>query len=337
MFLQDPNGGTIFSTNCVFQYNSLQTGGPADKKTGEFPDGPFNSPFRSECIQLGREKVFDHCTFVDLAGIDGNPNTSILKLDNFCQTVEFRNCIVDAPALELGVLVNLDDPGLPPAFGKKLFVADGFLVNAAVPRSSRPEEVLTADDIAVEDDPLLAADNIHLESGSPAINAADNVGVLDDFDGDDRPQGGGFDIGADERTDIPDFETSCTNEIDDDQDGDTDCEDSDCDLDLACVDETLFVRGDADSSGNINLTDGVFLLNFLFLGAKAPTCRHSADANDSGDLNLTDAIVLFNWLFLGGERPPEPSPSGGNYPRTDCGTDPTPDELECQETSQTCQ
>ncbi len=100
-----------------------------------------------------------------------------------------------------------------------------------------------------------------------------------------------------------------------------------------------FVRGDADSSGTINLTDGVVPLNYLFLGAAAPKCLDAADADDSGDLQLTDAIYIFNWLFLGGTAPPPPSGPTG-YAASDCGVDPTEDKqgkpLDCQEVSETC-
>jgi hypothetical protein len=43
-----------------------------------------------------------------------------------------------------------------------------------------------------------AADDYHLALNSPAIDAGINAGVLNDFEGDVRPQGIGFDIGFDE-------------------------------------------------------------------------------------------------------------------------------------------
>jgi hypothetical protein len=97
-----------------------------------------------------------------------------------------------------------------------------------------------------------------------------------------------------------------------------------------------FVRGDADSDGTINLTDAVRVLNFLFTGGPAPTCLDAADADDSGTLAITDAIRILGWLFSGGAAPMPPSPSGGTYPASDCGPDPTNDEIGCKTPAQKC-
>jgi hypothetical protein len=35
-------------------------------------------------------------------------------------------------------------------------------------------------------------------------------------------------------------------------------------------DAPRFVRGDSDANGNVNITDGIYVLNFLFLGGPAP-------------------------------------------------------------------
>jgi len=63
------------------------------------------------------------------------------------------------------------------------------------------------------------------------------------------------------------------------------------------------------------LTDGIVILNFLFLGGSPPDCLDAADTDDQGDLNLKDPVLLFNFLFLGGKEPPDPGPF-------ECGVDP---------------
>lgn len=82
-----------------------------------------------------------------------------------------------------------------------------------------------------------------------------------------------------------------------------------------------FARGDANSDGEVNLPDSVFLSNFLFLSGPSPTCLDAADVNDDGELNLTDSIFLVNYLSGLGPVPPAPFPATG--------ADPTSDDLTC--------
>jgi hypothetical protein len=77
-----------------------------------------------------------------------------------------------------------------------------------------------------------------------------------------------------------------------------------------------FHRGDTDNNGQLQLTDAVRILGFLFLGGTAPTCLDAADTDDNGQLQLTDAVRILGFLFLGQASPAPPGP-----PPNACGPD----------------
>ena len=81
-----------------------------------------------------------------------------------------------------------------------------------------------------------------------------------------------------------------------------------------------YKRGDADGLGTIDITDSIFLLNYLFLAGAVSKCPDAADADDSGVLDLTDPIFLLNYQFGGGAPPPPPG-------ALTCGLDGSADEL----------
>lgn len=83
-----------------------------------------------------------------------------------------------------------------------------------------------------------------------------------------------------------------------------------------------FLRGDANGSGRIDISDSQYITNWLFSGGPAPACLDSADSNDDGRIDLSDAIYVNSYLFLGGRAPPAPFPTAG--------PDPTPDLLSCR-------
>ena len=99
---------------------------------------------------------------------------------------------------------------------------------------------------------------------------------------------------------------------------------------------STFVRGDANSDGSINLTDGVIPLLYLFSGGAPPACADSADTNDSGNIEITDAIIIFSWLFTGGVAPEEPSPLSPGYTKAESGEDLTEDDIGCENPSPVC-
>jgi len=86
--------------------------------------------------------------------------------------------------------------------------------------------------------------------------------------------------------------------------------------------EAQFKRGDGDADGALNITDAIFVLNFLFSGGRSPDCPDAADTDDNAKIEITDPIRTLGYLFLGASEPPPPGAS--------CGVDPTADTLgEC--------
>jgi len=79
-----------------------------------------------------------------------------------------------------------------------------------------------------------------------------------------------------------------------------------------------FVRGDANDDGAVDLSDGVSVFQDLFLGiaARAP-CRDALDVDDTGEILITDGIYLLGGLFQGGPPPPPPFPTAGADPTPD--------------------
>ncbi len=86
-----------------------------------------------------------------------------------------------------------------------------------------------------------------------------------------------------------------------------------------------FIRGDADQSLELDLTDAIYILQFLFEGTADERCLDAMDVADDGTVDLADPIYFLSWLFTGGEAPPDPFP--------DCGLDPAPrdEHLSCLE------
>jgi hypothetical protein len=72
-----------------------------------------------------------------------------------------------------------------------------------------------------------------------------------------------------------------------------------------------YIRGDANSDGQLQISDPMRILNFLFQGGSSVPCAAAADANGSGKVDMSDAVHVLNFLFLGGEAPSYPFPECG--------------------------
>ena len=72
---------------------------------------------------------------------------------------------------------------------------------------------------------------------------------------------------------------------------------------VCSVRSALFLRGDCNSDGTVNVSDAIFQLNHLYLGRERGYCDDACDANDDGRTNLSDAVTIIGYVFLGRIEP----------------------------------
>ena len=87
---------------------------------------------------------------------------------------------------------------------------------------------------------------------------------------------------------------------------------------LEPVTDTPFVRGDCNADQKVNIADGIWILNFMFQEGPEGTCAEACDADDSGDLEMTDAIYVIQYQLLNGPAPVAPFPACGIETGADC-------------------
>jgi hypothetical protein len=65
-----------------------------------------------------------------------------------------------------------------------------------------------------------------------------------------------------------------------------------------------FYRGDVNKDGKLNVTDVIYLINYLFKGGPKPVdFVDQGDVNIDGNANVTDVIYEINYLFKNGPAP----------------------------------
>ncbi|MEM7234167.1 MAG: thrombospondin type 3 repeat-containing protein, partial [Planctomycetota bacterium] len=91
-------------------------------------------------------------------------------------------------------------------------------------------------------------------------------------------------------------------------------------LSVPAVDEGEFLRGNCNGDDNLDISDGVFGLLYLFVEGAAPPCFASCDSNVDGNFDISDSVYTLNYLFLGGPAPGA-APACETAPREDCEVD----------------
>ncbi|NIP44205.1 MAG: hypothetical protein GWN61_22425 [candidate division Zixibacteria bacterium] len=64
-----------------------------------------------------------------------------------------------------------------------------------------------------------------------------------------------------------------------------------------------YTCGDANGDTTINVSDAVWIINYVFVGGDAPQPLESGDTNCDGSCNISDAVWIINYVFVGGDGP----------------------------------
>jgi hypothetical protein len=65
----------------------------------------------------------------------------------------------------------------------------------------------------------------------------------------------------------------------------------------------VYISGDANGDGIVEIADVVYLINYLFISGPAPKPLAAGDVNCDGIINASDVVYLINYLFIGGPPP----------------------------------
>jgi len=84
------------------------------------------------------------------------------------------------------------------------------------------------------------------------------------------------------------------------------CYDSQCsDVDIF---ETRVVitsaTGDANADCSVNVSDAVWIINYVFSGGEAPLPYEAGDVNCDDKVNVSDAVYIINYVFIPGSPTP---------------------------------
>ena len=60
-----------------------------------------------------------------------------------------------------------------------------------------------------------------------------------------------------------------------------------------------YLCGDANADSRVNVSDAVFIVNYVFSGGNVPNPLESGDANMDGKVNVSDAVAIVNYVFNG--------------------------------------
>ena len=64
-----------------------------------------------------------------------------------------------------------------------------------------------------------------------------------------------------------------------------------------------YVHGDANRDGSVDISDVVYIVNYIFAGGPAPNPSQAGDADCTITIDVADAVYLINYIFASGPAP----------------------------------
>jgi hypothetical protein len=61
--------------------------------------------------------------------------------------------------------------------------------------------------------------------------------------------------------------------------------------------------GDCNNDNDVNVSDAVYIINYVFVGGDPPYPLYTGDVNCDAVVNISDAVWIINYIFVGGKAP----------------------------------
>jgi len=74
-------------------------------------------------------------------------------------------------------------------------------------------------------------------------------------------------------------------------------------LEVGTIENPVYMYGDADATGSIDISTLVYLVAYMFLGGPEPIPYDAGDIDCNGGIDISDLVYLVDYMFNGGDAP----------------------------------
>ena len=84
------------------------------------------------------------------------------------------------------------------------------------------------------------------------------------------------------------------------------------DLEMSFEADQVFICGDPNSDGIVDVADAVYTVNYALRGGLEPSPYDSGDVNCNQSVDISDAVYIINYTFGGGNESCDPDGDGNS-------------------------